>query len=143
MSVAPPRDPAESLDFLAMAHYAVAALWAMVSIVPLIWVYVGFELAQASGLHAPGETPETPSRLVATLAAAALVAGFAGGAVTLWGGRCLATRRRLRVALAAALVTCLFVPFGTFLGLATWSILQRPEVRSRFEGQPSATNRIA
>jgi hypothetical protein len=132
MPSAPPRDPAESLDFLAMAHYAVAALWAMVSLVPMLWVYVGFEMARASGLHAPGETPETPSRLVATLAIAALAAGFAGGALTLWGGRCLARRRRLRVASAAALVVCLFVPFGTFLGLATWSILQRPEVRARF-----------
>jgi hypothetical protein len=132
MSGQPPRDPAESLDFLAMAHYAVAALWAMVSLVPLLWIYVGFELAGASGLHAPGEVLQAPSPLATTLAVAVLVAGFAGGAVTLWGGRCLATRRRLRVASAAALVACLFVPFGTFLGLAAWSILQRPEVRARF-----------
>jgi hypothetical protein len=60
--------------------------------------------------------------------------GFAGGALTLWGGRCLATRRRLNVARVAALVVCLFVPIGTILGAVTWSILQRPEVRARFSG---------
>lgn len=133
MSSAPPRDPADSLDLLAMAHYAVAALWAMVSLIPAIWIYVGHELATPSALLAVGEPPPLPpSPLAAIFALALLLAGFAGGALTLWGGRCLATRRRLRVALVAAAVVCLFVPIGTVLGAVTWSILQRPAVRSSF-----------
>jgi len=132
MSAQPPRDPAESLDFLAMAHYAVAALWAMVSLIPALWVFTGFELAQASGLHRPGEAAAPPSALATALAVAAVAAGFAGGTLTLWGGRCLATRRRHRVALASAIVLCLFVPIGTILGAVTWTIVQRPEVRARF-----------
>lgn len=135
MSPAPPRDAADSLDLLAMAHYAVAALWAMVSLIPAIWIYVGHELATPSALLAVGEpTPLPPSPLAIAFALALLVAGFAGGALTLWGGRCLATRRRLRVASAAALVVCLFVPIGTVLGVVAWSILQRPAVRDRFAG---------
>jgi hypothetical protein len=131
----PARDPAESLDLLAMAHYAVAALWAMVSLIPTIWIYVGHELAGASGLHQAGEPPPLPpSAFATTVALTVLVLGFAGGALTLWGGRCLATRRRLRVALAAAIVVCVFVPIGTVLGAVTWTIVQRPEVRARFSG---------
>jgi len=134
--MAPPgRDPAESLDYLAMAHYAIAALWAMVSLVPALWVFVGHEVAGASGMHAPGQPPpEPPAAIFTALALGLLVVSFLGSALAVWGGRCLATRRRRGVALAAALALCLFVPIGTVLGAVTWTVLQRPEVRDRFDG---------
>ena len=135
MSAPPPRDPADSLDFLAMAHYAVGALWAMLSLVPVSWVLVAHELARASGLHPPGQPPPTPPSALATAAAVGFVlVGFLGAALAVWGGRCLATRRRLGVARAAALGLCLFVPIGTVLGARTWTFLRRAEIRDRFAG---------
>ena len=128
MNAPPPRDPADSLDFLAMAHYAVGALWAMLSLVPVSWVLVAHELAQASSLQPPGQ----PSALATAAAVGFVLVGFLGAALAVWGGRCLATRRRLGVALAAALGLCLFVPIGTVLGALTWAFLQRPEIRDRF-----------
>jgi hypothetical protein len=135
MSAAPPRDPTDSLDLLAMAHYAIAALWGLVSLVPASWVFVARELASTPALHPSGQPPlAAPSALVTALAIGLFVASLAGAALTIWGGRCLAMRRRHRVASLAAVVVALFVPIGTVLGLVTWSVLQRPEVRRRFDG---------
>jgi hypothetical protein len=135
MTTLPPRDAADSLDLLAMAHYAVAALWALVSLIPASWVFVAHELAGASGLHPPGQPPPLPpSALAVALALAVIGVSFLGAALAVWGGRCLAARRRYRVALAAAVVLCLFVPIGTLLGAVTWTVLQRPQVRARFTG---------
>jgi hypothetical protein len=129
---APPRDPAERLDLLAMAHYALGTLWAMVALVPAVWVFVGHELARTPELQVPGRAAAAPPSAVTALALLFLVAGWLGGGLAVWGGRCLAARRRLGVARAAALVLLVFVPFGTVLGWVTWDLLARPAIRDRF-----------
>jgi hypothetical protein len=84
---APPRDPAERLDLLAMAHYALGTLWAMVALVPAVWVFVGHELARTPELQVPGRAAAAPPSAVTALALLFLVAGWLGGGLAVWGGR--------------------------------------------------------
>lgn len=124
-------DPAGALDFHAMAHGVLGALWAMLSLVPAIWVYVGYEVASSPGLH-DGAAPPVPSAAVTAVALLVLVAGLAGGGFVAWGARALARRRGYRTALAGTVVLALFVPLGTVFAALTWLELRRPAVRAAF-----------
>jgi len=134
MSRAPERDPAEILDFLAMACYVVGALWAMVSLIPALRVFVAFEMSDTLGLAADEAPAVAPTATMAVVAAAIVVLGLVGGALTVWCGRCLAARRRLRVARGVAWLLWIFVPIGTLLGAVILTYLGREEIRRRFTG---------
>ena len=47
-------------------------------------------------------------------------------------GRCLSRRRCYSFALVMACVECLFIPFGTILGVFTISVLLRESVKALF-----------
>jgi hypothetical protein len=52
----------------------------------------------------------------------------------LMAGRCLSRRKGYSFALVMACVECLFVPFGTILGVFTIVVLSRESVRALFSG---------
>ena len=52
-------------------------------------------------------------------------------------GRSLARHRRYTFCLVVAAILCLFVPFGTLLGVFTIIVLVRSTVRARFLGAVS------
>jgi len=134
MTRAPERDPAETLDLLAMACYVVGALWAMVALIPALRIFVAYEMSITPGLASDEAPAVAPTLVLAILAAAFLLLGLVGGALTVWGGRCLATRRRYAVARGVALLLWIFVPIGTLLGAVILTFLARPEIRDRFSG---------
>jgi hypothetical protein len=47
-------------------------------------------------------------------------------------GRCLSRRKAYSFALVAACMECLFVPFGTILGVFTIVVLSRESVKALF-----------
>lgn len=52
-----------------------------------------------------------------------------------FAGRCIRERRDWHTCRAIALVQLLIVPLGTLLGLATFSVLSRPDVRAAFDAE--------
>ncbi len=53
-------------------------------------------------------------------------------------GRCLSRRRCYSFALVMACIECLFVPFGTILGVFTIIALSRESVKAFFETTPTS-----
>jgi len=51
-------------------------------------------------------------------------------------GRCLARRKHHMFCLVIAGISCLFMPFGTVLGVFTIVVLIRPSVKALFQGYP-------
>jgi len=49
-------------------------------------------------------------------------------------GRNLAKRRHHTFCLVVAAISCIFMPFGTILGVLTIIVLMRPSVKGLFEG---------
>jgi hypothetical protein len=126
----------EQLNLLAIFHYVVAGLAALFSFFPLLYTAVGvtFIFAARHGTAKPGEElpPEFLGWIFAVLGLVLFVTGIAIAIFILIAGRCLSRRRCYSFALVMACVECLFIPFGTILGVFTIIVLLRESVKALF-----------
>ena len=127
----------EHLHLLAIFHYVVAGLGALCSFFPLLYTTVGaiFIFAARHGTAKPGEElpPEFLGWIFAVVGALLFVIGIVMAICILIAGRSLALRKRYTFALVIACIECLFVPFGTILGVFTIVALSRGSVKALFE----------
>ena len=126
----------EHLRLLAIFHYIVAGLAALFSFFPLLYTTIGaiFIFVARHGTAKPGE--ELPPGLLgwifAGLGSFLFLLGITMAICILIAGRCLSRRRRYSFALVMACIECLFLPFGTILGVFTIIVLSRESVRALF-----------
>jgi hypothetical protein len=126
----------EQLNLLAIFHYVVGGLAALFSFFPLLYTSVGviFIFAARHGTAKPGEElpPEFLGWIFAVIGLVLFVIGIAIAIFILVAGRCLSRRKRYSFALVMACIECLFVPFGTILGVFTIVVLSRESVKALF-----------
>jgi hypothetical protein len=131
---------AEHLRLLAIFHYVVAGLGALFSFFPLLYTTVGaiFIFAARHGPTKPGEDvpPEFLGWIFAVLGSLLFLIGLAMAICILIAGRGLAHCKRYSFALVMACIECLFVPFGTILGVFTIIVLSRESVKGLFSTAP-------
>jgi hypothetical protein len=133
----------EHLKLLAIFHYVVAGLAALFSFFPLLYTTIGvtFIFAARHGTAKPGEDlpPEFLGWIFAVLGSLFFLMGIAMAICILIAGRSLALRRRYSFAFVMACIECLFIPFGTILGVFTIVVISRESVRALF---PTATVQV-
>src|SRR4030095_4349142 len=126
----------EQLMLLAILHYVVAGLAALFSFFPLLYTVIGaiFIFASRHGTPKPGEElpPEFLGWIFAALGSAVFLIGIVMGIFILIPGLSLALRKRYSFALVIACIECLFVPFGTILGVFTIVTLSRESAKALF-----------
>jgi len=126
----------EHLRLLAIFHYVVAGLAALFSFFPLLYTTVGaiFIFAARHGTPKPGEElpPEFLGWIFVVLGLLLFLLGVAMAICILIAGRCLSLHRFYSFALVMACVECLFIPFGTILGVFTIIALSRESVKALF-----------
>jgi hypothetical protein len=125
----------EHLWLLAIFHYVVAALAALFSFFPLLYSAMGGFMLYAA--HHPGpHNQEPPPAIVGWIfivfGALFFLAGLAMAICILIAGRSLARQRRYWFAFVMACIECLFMPFGTILGVFTIIVLSRESVKALF-----------
>jgi len=127
---------AEHLHLLAIFHYVVAGLAALFSLFPLIYTTVGaiFVFVARHGTPKPGEElpPEFLGWIFIALGALFCLAGIIMAVCILIVGRCLARHKNYSFAIVIACIECLFIPFGTILGVFTIVALSRESVKALF-----------
>ena len=127
---------AEHLRLLSIFHYVVAGLAALFSFFPLLYTTIGaiFIFAARHGTAKPGEDlpPEFLGWIFAVLGSLLFLIGIAMAICILIAGRSLALRKRYSFVLVMACIECLFIPFGTILGVFTIVALSRESVRGLF-----------
>src|SRR5262245_34860617 len=135
----------EQLNLLAIFHYDVAGFAVLFSFVPLLYTALGviFIFAARNGTAKPGEElpPEFLGWIFAVVGLLLFVIGIVMAITILIAGRSLALRKRYTCALVIACIECLFVPFGTILGVFTIVALSRESVRTLFS-KPTAQNPV-
>jgi len=132
----------EHLRLLAIFHYVVAGLAALFSFFPLLYTTVGaiFIFAARHGTPKPGEEPppEFIGWILAIVGSLLFLLGVAIAICILIAGRSLAKRTRYWFALVVACIECLFIPFGTILGVFTIVVLSRESVKALFSTAQAA-----
>src|SRR5438094_9394563 len=126
----------EHLRLLAIFHYIVAGLAALFSFFPLLYATIGaiFIFVARHGTPKPGEElpPEFLGWIFVGLGSFLFLLGIAMAICILIAGRCLSHCKCYTFTLVMACVECLFIPFGTILGVFTIIALSRESVKALF-----------
>jgi len=128
----------EHLKLLPIFHYVVAGLAALFAFLPLLYTTVGaiFIFAVRHGTAKPGEElpPEFLGWIFAMIGSVLFLIGIAMAICILIAGRSLALCKRYSFTMVMACIECLFIPFGTILGVFTIVVLSRESVKGLFCG---------
>ena len=125
------------LRILAVFHFVLAGMVAMVALFPAVHLIVGIGLVSGAFTN-PGDP--FPFALVGWLlilfASCWISCGLVFAAFMVLAGRMLLKRRRYFFCLAMAGLACMFMPFGTVLGAFTIIILMKDDTRVKFQPLP-------
>ena len=127
----------EHLRLLSIANFVSAGIAALFSLFGLIWGLFAFFLFSTAIQQAAASSGEAPPLFVRwfflLFGLGFTVILLAMAALKYHTARCL-TRHRSRVlCMVVAAISCLEIPYGTLLGIWTFSVLSRPCVVQLFE----------
>ncbi len=132
----PSQTDLEHLQLLGIFHYIVGGMMMLFSCFFIIHLVMGLVLAfnpQGFGPHRHDlremQMEMFFGLLMAGFAASAILAGWTLGGLMIYSGTCLRKHRRRMFSQIMAGIVCMFMPFGTVLGVFTIVVLQRDSVR--------------
>jgi hypothetical protein len=123
----------DHLRLLAIFHYVVGGLGALFAFFPLIHLTLGLFLLWAP-VH-PGQGTPPPAFvawLFIFLGGMLFLAGETMAVCVLAAGAFIRRRTHYWFVFVVACVQCMFIPFGTILGVFTIIVLSRPAVKHQF-----------
>jgi len=128
----------DHLRLLSIFHYVVAGLAAFLACFPIIHLVIGLAFILAPHtFEGKGERPPPWFGWVFVIFASIIITlGWTFAAFIFATGRSLSRRRRYLFCLVMAGVECLFMPFGTVLGVFTIIVLMRESVKQLFTANP-------
>ena len=131
---------AEDLRRLALAHYAVGVLTALMALPFVLGIWWGVHLmdhpeALGEWKLLPSELdfpPEFLGQMVVFFFASTALLVLVHASVVAWVGWYIAKARRYWVVYIFSLLDCTYMPFGTIIGIWAVVVLNRPSVKVRF-----------
>jgi hypothetical protein len=133
----------EHLHLLGIFHYVVAALAGLFSLFPVVHLLVGIGMT-AFSLIEPKET--FPIAFVGIIfivfASLWIIVGLTFSICLLLSGRYLKKKTHYKYCLVMAGIECIFMPFGTVLGVFTIIYLVKEDVKALFSGDFSNEQKL-
>lgn len=125
---------AEHLRLLAIFHYIVSGLAAFFACIPVIHLVIGLFMIFAPQRFGPGnnQPPAFIGWFFVGMASFIITAGWTFAILVLIAGRLIARRKHYQFCFVVACVECIFMPFGTVLGVFTILVLNRSTVKQLF-----------
>lgn len=126
----------EHLRLLSIFHYVVGCLAGLFALFPIIHLVIGiaFVLSPENMRGQEGQPPpEWLGWIFILFASVFITLGWVFAGFVLTAGRFLSKRKHYTFCLVMGGVDCIFMPFGTVLGVFTILVLMRESVRERFE----------
>lgn len=128
----------QHLRLLGIFHLILGALAMLVSSLPIIHIAIGVMMLSGSmPTTMPGQQP-VPAGIgwvFILMGGGFLLVGYAISICMMVAGYKLIERRSPTFCFVVACVECLFVPFGTILGIFSIVVLSKPECRELFEAR--------
>lgn len=124
------------LDLLSIFHYVVGAILGLFSCMPLMHVAMGLAMISGSffGEESAGHPPAFMGWMFLIMGLCFVLGGWICAVCILIAGRKLKLRQSRTFCLVVAGVECMFMPFGTVLGVFTLIHLSKESVRAVFDG---------
>ncbi|MEG0186310.1 MAG: hypothetical protein RR704_22960 [Stenotrophomonas sp.] len=132
-----PQD-ATQLRQLAIAHYVVAGLIAVFSLIFVLHIALGIAMLTGSLPMKSGGNPPSPEDqqivgwMFTVMGTCIVLGGLTLAGFMAYAGRCLSRQRRYLLCMIVAGLSCLFTPIGTILGVFSLVVLLRPQVKAAF-----------
>src|SRR6266853_1545067 len=127
----------EHLRLLAIFHYVVGGITALFACFPLFHVALGLGMIFSphffGGPSAQNRPPAFIGWMLVALGGFFFLCGQSLAVCIIVAGRFIAQRRRYLFVFVTACVACIFMPFGTVLGIFTIIVLSRESVKRIFE----------
>lgn len=123
----------QHLQLLAVFHHVVAGMTALFSLFPILHLALG--VAMVTGrLETDSRDPfaAVMGWFFILFALAWIVCGLAFAVLLVRAGLSLSRQRHYMFCMVMAGIACVFIPFGTVLGVLTLIVLSRPQVREMF-----------
>ncbi|NOY94085.1 MAG: hypothetical protein GXP55_23115 [Deltaproteobacteria bacterium] len=129
------EDDKRHIELLAIFHYAVGAITALMSCVPIIHLVLGIMLVSGTlGDNGRGHgPPQAFGWLFIAIASVFILSGWTLSICIVVAGRRLAKFNHWTFCLVVAAFECMLMPFGTVLGVFTIILLTKPSVKKRFD----------
>jgi hypothetical protein len=125
----------EHLRLLKIGYYLQAGMTCFFSLFALLYAAIGGLLS--SGIfpvkQGPNDDPRAFGMILVVIGVAIFILGLTGASLHFVAGRSLRDHRRRTLCLVMAGLSCLYIPWGTALGICTIVVLNRPEVKNLFE----------
>lgn len=124
----------EHLELLSIFHYIVGGMAALFSLFPIIYLILGtlFIVAPWRIQGSGSPPPAFVGWIFIILGSSIMLVGLAFAVCVILAGRYIVKCRHYIFCLVIASLNCLFMPFGTILGVFTIVILMRPSVKELF-----------
>ena len=134
------NDDAQHLKLLSIFHYVVAGIAVLMGCFPMIHLALGVALLTGQLPTKPGEAVSDAfvGWVFTGMASVMIVTMWSFAIVLAFAGRFLRERRRHTYCLIVAGLECMFMPFGTVLGVFTIIVLLCPSVRQLFDADGSS-----
>jgi hypothetical protein len=129
------QDDQQQIKLLSIFHYIVGGLTALFSCFPFIHIAMG--IAILTGVFEDSNTGEAPpvffGWLFVLFPSIFILCGWTLSACIIVAGRKLAKIKSHTYCIVIAALECMFMPFGTVLGVFTVIVLTRESVKNLFE----------
>jgi hypothetical protein len=124
----------EHLKLLSIFHYVVGGMAAFFACIPILHLVLGlfFILAPEKFGHGSQQPPAFIGWFFVGFASVFILMGWVFAVLILVAGRCIAHRKYYTFCFVTGCVECLFMPFGTVLGVFTILVLNRQSVKELF-----------
>ncbi len=124
----------EHLRLLSIFHYVVAGIIGLFGCLPCLHLAVGIALVSGAFPVQPGEEWMNliGGIFFIVLASVFILVGWSLAVAVFLVGRFLTRRTHYLYCLVVAGIECIFMPFGTVLGIFTIIVLNRPSVKASF-----------
>lgn len=122
------KEEEQYLKLLSVFHYVVGGLAACFACIPIIHLSIGIAML----VGAIDDAPAFAGVFLAMIGMIGILMGWTLAVCIIIAGRSLAKRKRYMFCLVMAAISCVFMPFGTVLGVFTIIVLMRPSVKELF-----------
>ncbi len=125
------------LQLLSIFHYIVGGITWLFACFPLIHLVMGLIMVfrpETFGTNANNQPPVFVGWFFILMGSIFILSGWAMALCMIFAGRFLVRHRKYIFCMVIAAIECMFVPFGTILGVFTIVILQKDTVKKLFEG---------